>query len=424
MTPNEANARQAELGLLGALMLATKIDPAITETLTSDDFADARHAAIWRAICQEVRSGGEDAPSLVVVDWLRQAGDLELAGGLEYVDSFNNHTIQRNYGSAAQCAHAVKQCSRLRRIAANAKATADAAEGYAEGSTAALIELQQSLAALTNDTKSETVNAWYALTYDLELTFRPGVRTATPLDQYMPLSPGRMFVFGGRPGHGKTTLTLQIALSLLKANPDAQTLVASCEMTEPELSLKALCCLEGRNFIDQVRNNKEQGLIAVAHAVQEHADTLQRLHLKPTRSMDAIIAEAHALHRRQPLTCVVVDYLSAMDAPGGGNHDTRTREVGAVSRSCKALAQALDCIVLAASQLNRGAKDSSKPTLKSLRDSGEVEQDSDGVALLHRPDHDDDEATAQLLIAKNRWGELATISLEPDLANHRFQWGF
>jgi len=44
--------------------------------------------------------------------------------------------------------------------------------------------------------------------------------------------------------------------------------------------------------------------------------------------------------------------------------------------------------------------------------------------LLHRPDHDDNEATAQLLIAKNRWGELATISLEPELANHRFQWGF
>ena len=78
MTPNEANARQAELGLLGALMLATKIDPAITEQLTSDDFSDARHAAIWRAICTEVRNGGEDAPSLVVIDWLRQAGEERL----------------------------------------------------------------------------------------------------------------------------------------------------------------------------------------------------------------------------------------------------------------------------------------------------------------------------------------------------------
>ena len=114
-------------------MLATKIDPAITEQLTSDDFSDARHAAIWRAICTEVRNGGEDAPSLVVIDWLRQAGELELAGGIGYVDSFNNHTLSRNYGSSAQCAVMVKQCSRLRKIAANAKAAADAADGYGEG---------------------------------------------------------------------------------------------------------------------------------------------------------------------------------------------------------------------------------------------------------------------------------------------------
>lgn len=424
MTPNEANARQAELGLLGALMLATKIDPAITEQLTSDDFSDARHAAIWRAICEEVRNGGGDAPSLVVIDWLRKSGDLELAGGIEYVDSFNSHTLGRNYGSAAQCAESVKQCARLRRIAASAKAAADAADGYGVGSAAALIDLQRSLADLTNDSKSETVTAWHALTFDLASTFRPGIRTATPLDQYMPLCPGRMFVIGGRPGHGKTTLTLQVALCMLKANPDAQALVASCEMTEPELSLKALCCLEGRNFIDQLRTHKDQGLLAVAHAVEHHAATLQRLHLKPTRSIDSVTTEAHRLHRQNPLACVVVDYLSAMDPPGGGNHDTRTREVGAVSRACKTLAQTLDCVVLAASQLNRANKDSALPTLRHLRDSGEVEQDADGVALLHRPDHEDNEAGAQLLIAKNRWGELATIDLEPDLANHRFRWRF
>jgi len=424
LTPNEANARQAELGLLGASMLATTIDPALTDSLSPDDFNDARHAAIWRAICTEIREGGNDAPSVVVVDRLREAGELDLAGGFEYVDSFGIHTVQRNYGSAAQCAEAVKHCAKLRRIAASAKAAADAAEGFAEGSTAALIDLRQSLASIDDDKQAETINAWHALTFDLAATFRAGVRTATPLDQYMPLCPGRMFVLGGRPGHGKTTLTLQLALSLLKANKDAQVLMASCEMTEAELSLKALCCLDARNFIDEVRTNTAQGLVAVSHAVEEHADTLRRLHVKPTRSMDTITAEAHRLHRTQPLTCVVVDYLSAMDAPGGGSHDTRTREVGAVSRACKALAQNLDCIVLAASQLNRASKDSAVPTLRALRDSGEVEQDADGVALLHRPDHDDDNATAQLLIAKNRWGELASIELVPDLANHRFGWGF
>jgi replicative DNA helicase len=79
-------------------------------------------------------------------------------------------------------------------------------------------------------------------------------------------------------------------------------------------------------------------------------------------------------------------------------------------------------VVLAASQLNRASKDSALPTLRGLRDSGVVEQAADGCLLLHRPDHDDPEATAQLLIAKNRWGELGALDLVPDLQNHRFGW--
>ena len=422
MTPNEATARQAEIGLLGALMLATKIDPALTDKLTVEDFNDARHAAIWHHICAEVREAGPDAPSVVIVQRLKQAGELELAGGFDYVDSFGIHTVNRNYGNAAQCVEAVKHCARLRRIASAAKAAADAADGFSTGATAALVDLRQALQTMDEDKATDTVNAWHALTYDLASTFRGGVRTATPLDDAMPLCPGRMFVIGGRPGHGKTTITLQIALAILSANKDAQVLMASCEMSEPELSLKALCCLDGRNFIEEVRRQGEAAMVNVQGAVTQYADTLRRLHLKPTRSMDTITSEAHRLHRLHPLTCVVVDYMSAMTAPGGGKYETRSREVGAVSRACKALAQNLDCVVLAASQLNRASKAQAKPALIHLRDTGEAEQDADGVALLHRPDQDDDDAAAQLLIAKNRWGELAALDLVPDLENHRFGW--
>ena len=86
------------------------------------------------------------------------------------------------------------------------------------------------------------------------------------------------------------------------------------------------------------------------------------------------------------------------------------------------MAQRLRCVVLAASQLNRAAKASIKPQAHHLRDSGCIEQDADGILLLYRPDHEDKEATAQLLLAKNRWGELGAIDVVPDLGNHRFGW--
>ena len=87
MTPAEATARQAELTLLAQSMFATTLDPQKIEAITPADFQNEKHRAIWRAIVTEIRDGGSDAPTLVIIDRLRQSGDLELAGGAEYVRS-------------------------------------------------------------------------------------------------------------------------------------------------------------------------------------------------------------------------------------------------------------------------------------------------------------------------------------------------
>ena len=422
MTPNEATSRQAELSLLAQLMLATSINPETSEALRPDDFADIRHATIWRHLCAEIREGAKDAPSLVIIERLQRSGDLELAGGFEYVDSFGHWYQGRQHSPVAHCVEVVRSCARLRRIAATAKAAVSAAEGITEGSAAALVGLRKALEDADQGQAHTSRTALDALTLDLHATFREGLVTRTPLDRRLPMTPGRMYVLGGRPGHGKTTLALQLAASVLVANPDLHVLAASCEMSEPELSLKVLCCLEARDFIAPLRSGDHASMDAVQHAATANADVLRRLHLKPTRSMAPLTTEAHRLHRLHGLGAIVVDYLSAMDAPGGAAHETRTREVGAVSRACKALARGLDCVVLAASQLNRASKATAAPTLRHLRDSGEVEQDADGVMLLHRPDHDEGDATAQLLIAKNRWGELGSVDLVPDLGNPRCGW--
>jgi replicative DNA helicase len=131
-TPNEATARQAELGLLAGLMLATKVEASIFEKLTTKDFEDARHAAIWLAISEEVRENNEDAPSLVVVDRLKHAGRLELAGGFEYVMSFDQWALGRQIGSVEQNVKVVRNCARLRRIARAAQEAINSAEGMGD----------------------------------------------------------------------------------------------------------------------------------------------------------------------------------------------------------------------------------------------------------------------------------------------------
>ena len=423
MTPNEATARQAELALLANLMLATTIEPQALDGLSPGDFVDSRHGMIWAHVCAEIRSGGTDAPSLVVVDRLKAAAELELAGGFDYVQSFGHWSMDRKLPSTSACLAMVTEGARLRRIACAAKAAADAADGYASGADAALINLRRTLEQAEESTEAATQSAWHALTYDLAGTFREHYTTKTPVDIRLPLSPGRLYMIGGRTGHGKTTLTLQLALAMTAANPELHALVASCEMTEPELSLKALCCLDGRDYISEVRNMGPAALVNVQMAVTEYAGILERLHIKRTRCIGTITSEAHALNRKHKLGCVVVDYVQAMVATGS-EAENRAIEVGRVSRACKDLSLDLDCVVLAAAQLNRGAaKDGARPLLSHFKDSGSIEQDADGCMLLHRPDQDDPEASAQLIIAKSRWGEQSTIDLVPDLARHRFGWG-
>ena len=422
MTPAEATTRQAELTLLAQAMFATTLDPHKIEEITAEDFQNEKHRAIWRAILNEVREGGEDAPTLVVIDRLRQSGDLELAGGADYVESFGQYKLDRILAGFDRAAASLLECSRLRKIGSIARQVADAAEGWGDSSKTALESLRSALDAVEQNTSVKIQQAFYALTNNLEEAFRPGLKTGTPLDHRMPLTPGRMYVIGGRPGDGKTTITLQIALHLLRKNPEMLVLFATCEMTEAELALKALCCLEGRDFITPLRKEEKGAMANVVMAANTQSTILERLLIKPSRSIDDVCADAHKLSRAGQLGCVVVDYLTSFSAPGGTRLENRTLEVGAVSAECKALSQRLGCVVLAASQLNRAAKAATKPQAHHLRDSGCIEQDSDSILLLYRPDHDDAEAAAQLLIAKNRWGELGSIDLVPDLANHRFGW--
>jgi len=118
----------------------------------------------------------------------------------------------------------------------------------------------------------------------------------------------------------------------------------------------------------------------------------------------------------------VIDYLQLMSA--GGNGGNREQEISTISRSLKSIAKELEIPVIALSQLSRavetrgGAK---RPMLSDLRESGAIEQDADMVMFLYRPEYYGIEVSeetnlptaglTELIIAKNRAGETATVPL-------------
>ena len=111
----------------------------------------------------------------------------------------------------------------------------------------------------------------------------------------------------------------------------------------------------------------------------------------------------------------------------GKKFESRQQEVSEFSRSLKLLAKELEVPVVAMSQLNRGPEQRTdkKPMLSDLRESGAIEQDSDIVILLHRPDLFDQEneerlGEADLIIAKHRNGQTRTVTVAHQLHYARF----
>jgi replicative DNA helicase len=129
------------------------------------------------------------------------------------------------------------------------------------------------------------------------------------------------------------------------------------------------------------------------------------------------------MKREQNIKCVMIDYLQLLS--GNGKYGTREQEVSSISRALKQLAKELDIPVIALSQLNRGVEarsgENKRPQLSDLRESGAIEQDSDMVIFIHRPEYygidmyENGESTkgkAEIIIAKNRGGAVRTLKMQ------------
>ena len=140
-------------------------------------------------------------------------------------------------------------------------------------------------------------------------------------------------------------------------------------------------------------------------------------------------AKARRLANKHHVGCIIVDYLQLMSG-GGGYSDNRVQEVSEISRALKQIARELKIPVIALSQLSRQVetRQTKRPHLSDLRESGAIEQDADVVMFIHRDDYyGNDNAvkeannpysmegtrlpTAEIIVAKNRNGPTDSVKL-------------
>jgi replicative DNA helicase len=201
--------------------------------------------------------------------------------------------------------------------------------------------------------------------------------------------------------------------------------IFSLEMSKSEIVMRLLSA-EAKIKLADMRSGRmsDDDWTRLARRMSEISEAPLYIDDSPNLTMMEIRAKARRLRQRADLRLIVVDYLQLMTS--GKKFESRQVEVSEFSRNLKLLAKELEVPVVAISQLNRGPEQRTdkKPMLADLRESGSLEQDSDVVILLHRPDafeRDDPRGgEADLILAKHRNGPTKTVTVAHQLHLSRF----
>lgn len=221
---------------------------------------------------------------------------------------------------------------------------------------------------------------------------------------------GELIYLGARPGVGKTALALQIATKA--ASHGHPVVIVSREMVNTALARRMLSQSSG-----VPSRELKGGTLGRAHQLDYDA-AFNRTRQYPMWLTDQIVGISELcamLERATYLTAtsgkvglLIVDYLQLVRPPS--DVKDRRLQVEAVSQTLKTVALQYKMPVLCLSSLSRPpqATPDAKPTLASLRESGELEHDADVVMFLHRKFS---EQQTTLIVAKNREGQTGDIEM-------------
>ena len=230
------------------------------------------------------------------------------------------------------------------------------------------------------------------------------------------LNKSDLLLLAARPGMGKTSMALNVALSAARESGKTVA-IFSLEMSKEQLVTR-LIASEG--LVENTRlvtgNLRESDWQRIAEA----ASSLSRMDIRIDDNPLLTVADMNAKCRRlDNLGLVVIDYLQLMTSAGGKGYsgENRQQAVSDISRMLKIMAKELQVPVLCLSQLSRAneKQDDKRPMLSDLRESGAIEQDADIVLFLYRDDYYNSDSekrnVAECIVAKNRHGETGKVEL-------------
>jgi len=431
---------EAERALL-ATCAASGAEQAATEasfSLTEEDFVHPAHRAVFKALRALVEAQIE-INALTLKDALDQAGDLARVGGYTgLVDLLGAEEVGRPQVLVdllmrkRKLRQLIRLGAQLVRQAAEEEAPPDT---LVEEAATNLFRLAQGEKKRGLEHISEVARTAYEALLDrIQGRGSTGLRVGFPkLDAITQgFQPGNLIILAARPGIGKTALALNWCLRSALFHK-AHAAFFSLEMSKEEVFNRLLSAHSGINMKSVLAGGFDE---AVQARLLKSRDALLELPIYindqasvTTREITAMV-DRHLSQQNHKLDILFVDYLQLLTSPESSRaaKQSEATRIGEISRGFKLLAKDHGLPVVVLSQLNREVehRQSGRPQLSDLRDSGAIEQDADMVMFIHRkmqPSQEggDDDRMAELIIGKHRNGPVGSVGLyfEGEYARYR-----
>ncbi len=375
--------------------------PVLTEKLTPHHFYTRGHRMIYQAL-MDLFEGAQPIDLVTLGNRLDEKGLLGDVGGRLYLTELISKVSTTT--SAGYYATIVRKKAILRELVQTGQEVAEL--GYEEDKELDLLldEAEEKIFRLSRQTMKESYYSLAEILPEhldlLEQLQDPKRSTVTGLSSGFKeldkrtagFHPADLVIVAGRPSMGKSSFVFSIVRNVAVQSKKSVG-VFSLEMTKEQV-IERLLCSEAQVNLLRLRSGYLGSDSDAWRRIMLSANRLQKSTVliddTPAITVMELKAKARRMQAEHGLDLLIVDYLQLVE--GSGRVDVREQEISYIARSLKSLARELNVPVIACSQLSRAVerRDSKKPRLSDLRESGEIEQTADVVMFLYRKDYYDE----------------------------------